>query len=163
MNTHVGPDEAARALGDIQARQAHVIDSTKLPGWYWWTVGAATVAFGFGIDLDRPVTIGVGTMVFVLASSALIAAVAIKGRRAPARNELLGPIGVLAIFGFAALVIGMSVAVGFALDAADFDYPITAGTAFGAVLMVAASPVLNRLLRRIMLANSTGNRPGTSR
>ena len=163
MNTHVGPDEAARALDDIQARQAHVIDWTMLPDWYWWAIGAATVAFGIGVDLDQAVTIAVGTMVFVLTSGASIAAVAIRGRRAPARNELLGPIGVLAIFGFAALVIGLSVLVGFALSAVDFGYPMTAGTAFGAALMVVGAPVLNRLLRGIMLANRTGNRAGTPR
>jgi hypothetical protein len=78
-------------------------------------------------------------------------------RRTQPRNELLGPIGVLAILGFVATVLAVSLPTAFALQAAGVRYPGTLGVLVGAILMVLGGPWLMRLLQRIMLAKRAGS------
>jgi hypothetical protein len=161
MSYDVRPDEASQALDEIQQRQARVISETMIPTWFYGAVGASNVALAVGVDIDRPVTVVIGVVLFGLGIAASVGWVAVTtARRAQPHNRLLGPLGILAIAALPALVVGVSVPVAFAADAAGWDYAATAGTLVGFVLMVICGPVLNRLLRRIMLANRTGRRLG---
>jgi hypothetical protein len=161
MSYDVRPDEASQALDEIQQRQARVINETMIPTWFYGAVGASNVALAVGVDIDRPVTVVIGVVLFGLGIAASVGWVAVTtARRAQPHNRLLGPLGILAIAALPALVVGVSVPVAFAADAAGWDYAATAGTLVGFVLMVICGPVLNRLLRRIMLANRTGRRLG---
>jgi hypothetical protein len=78
------------------------------------------------------------------------------GGRGTDGHALLGPVGVLAILGFVAVVLAVSLPTAFALRAAGVRYPATGGVLAGAVLMVVGGPLLMRLLRRVMLANRSG-------
>ena len=159
MNDQVRPDEATRALAEIGQRQEQVIKLAAIPHWFWWAVGVLMVGFSAAIESKRPVAIAIGTMVFALGITATTGYVVIGGwRRAQVRNNLLGPSGALAIVGFAAISVGVSLAVAFGCRAAGFDYPGTLGAVVGAVLMVTGGPLLTRHLHGVMLANREGNR-----
>jgi hypothetical protein len=161
MSNNLRPDEAAQALDEVRQRQARVIEATMIPTWFYGAVGASNVALALGIDIDRPVSVVIGAVLFGLGIAGSVGWVAVStARRAQPHNSLLGPLGILAIVALPALVVGVSVPVAFAAEAAGWEYAATAGTLVGFVLMVICGPVLNRLLRRMMLANRTGGRLG---
>jgi hypothetical protein len=159
MNERLRPDEAADALAQIVGRQEQVIEHAIVPRWYWWTIAALMVGFAAAVETRVPEVIVVSTIIFVLAvvniTGNVVRAIL---RRAQPRDELLGPLGVLAILGFVAVVVGVSLPIAFALQAAAVPYPATWGVLAGAIVMVAGEPLLTRLLRRIMLANRVGIR-----
>jgi hypothetical protein len=57
-------------------------------------------------------------------------------RRAQPRDDLLGPTSVLAILGFVAGILAVSLPTSFALKAAGVRYPATAGILLAGVFMV---------------------------
>jgi hypothetical protein len=160
MSYNLRPDEAAQALGEVRQRQASVIEATMIPTWFYGAVGASNVALAAGLDVGGTVAVTTGAVLFGLGIAGSVGWVTVGAQRAQVGNKLLGPLGILAILALPALVVGVSLPVGFAAEAAGWDYPATAGTLVGLVLMVVCGPVLNRLLRRIMLANRTGSRLG---
>lgn len=158
MEENVRPDEAARALTEIGQRQEQVIRLSIIPTWYWWAIAALMVVFAAAIDSQRDVLIGVGTAVFVVGICAATGTVVVGGlRRVQLRNDLIGPVGVLAILGFVAVVVGVSLPIAFGLKAAGVPYAATQGVIAGALLLVTGGPLLMRLLWRIMLANRAGS------
>ena len=68
------------------------------------------------------------------------------------------PAGVIAILGFVALVLAVTLPAAFALEAIGVRYPATLSTLTGGVLIVLGGPLLMRYLHRIMRANVTGGR-----
>jgi hypothetical protein len=157
MHEELRPDEAARALTEIRQRQEQVIKLAIIPAWYWWAIAGLMVGFSAAIDSHRRLAIGIATSVFVIGVLAATGRIVIGGlRRAQPRNELLGPIGVLAILGFVATILAVSLPTAFALQAAGVRYAATLSVLVGAVLMVVGGPFLMRLLQRIMLAKRAG-------
>lgn len=158
MHEELRPDEAARALTEIRQRQQQVIKLAIIPVWYWWTIAALMVGFSAAIDSQTGmITVGIGAGLFVIGVLTATGRVVIGGLgRAQLRNELLGPVGVLAILGFVASVLAVSLPTAFALRAAGARYPATLGVLVGAVLMVVGGPLLMRYLQRIMLAKRAG-------
>jgi hypothetical protein len=158
MPEDLRPDEAARALTEIRQRQEQVIKLAIIPAWYWWAIAGLMVGFTAAIDSHRPLAIGIGTSLFVIGVVTATVRVVIGGmRRTQPRNDLLGPIGVLAILGFVATVLAVSLPTAFALQAAGVRSPGTLGVLVGAILMVLGGPLLMRLLQRIMLAKRAGS------
>jgi hypothetical protein len=158
MHEELRPDEAARALTEIRQRQEQVIKLAIIPAWYWWAIAGLMVGLSVAIDSHRRLAVGIGTSVFVVGVLTATGWVVIGGlRRAQLRNELLGPTGVLAILGFVATVLAVSLPSAFAFQAAGVRYPATMGVLVGAVLMVVGGPLLMRFLHRVMLANRAGN------
>jgi hypothetical protein len=157
MSRDVGPDEAAGALTEIAQRRAQVVALTIIPTWFWWATAVLMVGFTFAVETGRPVAVGIGTAVFVL--GILIVAgrlvLGIVGRAQP-RKDSLAPIGVLAILGFVAGTLAVSMPTAFALRAAGFRYPGTAGTLVTALCLVVGGPLLMRYLRRLMLNRPAG-------
>ena len=153
----VRPDEAAGALTEIARRREQVITLTIIPTWFWWATAILIVGLAAAVETRRPLVIGIGTVVFVLGILATVGR-AVFGvvRRAQPRNDLLGPADVLAILGFVAVVLAVSLPTAFALDAAGVRYPAVWGNLAGAVLLVIGGPLLMRYLRRRMLAASDG-------
>jgi len=157
MYEDLRPDDAARALTDIRHRQEQVIQLAIIPMWYWWAIATLMVGFAAAIDSHRRLAIGIGTSVFVIGVLVATGRVLIGGlRRAQLRNELLGATGVLAILGFVAAILVVTLPTAFALRAAGVHYAATLSVLVGAVLMVVGGPLLTRHLKRIMLANSSG-------
>jgi hypothetical protein len=150
--------EAGEALAEIQLRQRQVIDLAIVPSWYWWAVGALMVVLAVGVDNRTSTAIGVTVPVFVIG---LLSAtgVVVRGqfRDAQLRKGLLDGKGVIAILGFVALIVGISLGTAFALRAAGVSYPATLGCLLGGLVMGLGGPVLMRGLRQIMLGNRIGS------
>jgi len=159
MAHELRPEEATVALTEIARRRAQVITLTVIPTWFWWAVAVLMVGFSAAVDSRRPLVIGIGTAVFVagilIVTGRLV--LGIVGRAQP-RNDLLGPAGVLAILGFVAVILAVSLPTAFALRAAGFGHPATAGVLLGGVCMVVGGPMLTRYLRRRMLDDRSGGR-----
>lgn len=147
----LGPEAAARQLAEIEARQRAAIRRVLVPGWYWWLVGVGMVALGLAVDTQPAPVIAVAAVGFALAVAA-VSAFAIAGglTGARARGELLGPEGAAAIVLLDLAIVGGSIAVAFAAQAARFAYPGTLGTAIGAAVMVTGGPILMARLGRVM-------------
>ena len=159
MSDQVYPDEAERALAEIQRRHGQVVDLLKIPGWFWPALGVLTIALGLAVDSHNPVAIAVVVPVFAIGVSAASVNVALRSRRGvQPRRDLVDPIGVLAILGFVAVTVGVSLAVAFTLRATGFPLPGTVGVTVTAICLVIGGPRLNRYLRHRMLLNRAGNR-----
>jgi hypothetical protein len=159
MADQVRSQEAARALTEIDQRQEQVIRLAVIPNWYWWAIAALMVALAAAVDTRQGLIIGIGTAVFV--AGVLITTGAMVFRAvgsAQPRNDLLGPGGVVAILGFVAVTIGVSLAIGFILKASVVSYAATIAVSVPAVMLVVGGPMLMRYLQGRMLANRSGSR-----
>ena len=158
MPDELRPDEAARALTEIRKRQEQVIKLAIIPVWYWWVIAALMVGLSAAVDSRRALAIGIGTSAFVIGVLGATARAVLGGlRRAQLRNDLLGPVGVLAILGFVATILAVALPIAFAFQAAGIRYPATLGVLVGAILMVVGGPWLMRFLHRLMLARRAGS------
>jgi hypothetical protein len=158
MSDQLQPEEAARALDEIGHQQDQVIRRAMVPNWYWWAIAVLTVVFAAAIDTGQRLIIGIGTAVFVtgvLITTGLLVFRAV--RSAQPRNDLLGPRGVVAILGFVAVTVGVSLLVAFILKADRASYPATIGVSVTAVMLVVGGPMLMRYLEGLMLANRSGS------
>jgi len=157
VNGELRPDEAADALAEIQERQRQVIERATVPAWYWWIVGLLMVVLAVGVDTRTHLAIGITVPVFVVGMLfATGAAVRSQFFGARVRDRLLDGRGVMAILAFVALIVGCTLGIAFALRAAGASYPATIACGVGGLGMGLGGPVLNRMLRRIMLGNRAG-------
>jgi uncharacterized membrane protein len=157
MADQVRPEDAARALTEIGQRQEQVIRLTVIPTWYWWAIGGLMVAFTAAVDTRQGLAIGIGTAVFVVGVLTATGRVVFRVvHRAQPRNDLLGPYGVVAILGFVAVTVGVSLAVAFPLKASGVSYAATIGVSVTAVMLAVGGPMLMRYLQGLMLANRSG-------
>lgn len=160
MEGDLHPDDAARALVEIDQRQEQVIKLAVIPWWFWWALAGLEIGLSAAIESNRSLVIGIGVSLFVLGVLAVTGWVVARAvRTARLRNNLLGPAGVLAILGFVAAVIAVALPAAFVLEASGARYPATLAMLLGAVVMVAGGPVLMRFLRNAMLANRAGSQP----
>lgn len=146
--------DAAAALAEVARHQEGVIARVNVPGWYWWLVALGIVPVGVAADtrsaaVVAPVAVGYGLVI------ALVTIWLIAGGRPGARvsHQLLGPAAAVGIVLFVWIVVGASLGVAFALQAAGFGHPGAAGTLLGAVIVLAGGPLLRRWLRAVMLRN----------
>jgi len=159
MTDHVQPEEAARALTEIDQRQEQVIRLAVIPNWYWWVIAVLMVAFAAAVDSGQGLIVGIGTAVFVAGVLATTGWAVFRAvRSAQPRNDLLVPGGVVAILGFVAVTIGVSLAIAFILKASGVSYAATIGVSVTAVMLVVGGPMLMRYLQGLMLANRSGSR-----
>ena len=159
MADQARPEEAARALTEIDQRQEQVIRLAVIPNWYWWAIAVLMVAFAAAVDTGQGLIIGIGTAVFVAGVLTSTGAMVFRAfRSAQPRNDLLGPGGVVAILGFVAVTIGVSLAVALILKASGVSYAATIGVSVTAVLLVVGGPMLMRYVQGRMLANRSGSR-----
>ena len=159
MTDQVRPEEAARALTEIGQRQEQVIRLAVIPNWYWWAIAVLMVTLAAAVDTRQGLVVGIGTAVFVAGVLTTTGRVVFRAvRRAQPRNDLLGPGGVVAILGFVAVTVGVSLAVAFTLKASGVSYAATIGVSVAAVMLVVGGPMLMRHLQGLMLANRSGSR-----
>ena len=117
------------------------------------------VAFAAAVDTGQGLVVGIGTAVFVAGVLTTTGWVVFRAvGSAQPRNDLLGPGGVVAILGFVAVTVGVSLAVAFILKASGASYAATIGVSVAAVMLVVGGPMLMRHLQRRMLANRPGSR-----
>ena len=154
--------EAAAELAEIQRQQGQVIKAVLVPGWYWWAMAAAIVAYGAARDsgdlVVQAITIPLAVLTMAVPTGAMIPAV----RRRVQVNSAAQPggRGAAAIFGMIVLVDGVIVGTAIGLAAAHAAYPATIGTAAGAAVLVIAGPLVNRYLRRLMLSQARQHTSG---
>src|SRR5215831_8566021 len=133
MTDELRPEAAARALDEIGQRQAQVIRQAIIPTWYWWAIAVLMVAFAAVVDTQQSLVVGIGVAVFVvgvLTTTGWMVFHTIRAvRSAQPRNDLLGPKGVVAILGFVAVTVGVSLAVAFILKASGVAYATTISVA----------------------------------
>jgi hypothetical protein len=157
MYEGLDPDDAARALDEIDQRTEQVIEHSLTPWWFWWAVAGLMVELSAAVESREPVVIGVGTAVFVLGVLVVTGWVVVGTlRHAKPRTDLLGLAGVLAILGFVAVVVATTLPTAFLLEASGVRYPATLSMILSGALLVVGGPVLMRLLRQIMLASRAG-------
>lgn len=159
MTDQIRPEEAARALNEIGQRQEQVIRLAVIPTWYWWAIAVLMVAFAAAVDTQQGLVVGIGIAVFVAGVLTTTGWVVVHAvRSAQPRNDLLVPGGVVAILGFVAVTVGVSLAVAFILKASGVSYAATIGVSVAAVMLVVGGPMLMRYLQGVMLANRSGSR-----
>jgi hypothetical protein len=159
VTDQVRPEEAARALTEIGQRQEQVIRLAVIPNWYWWAIAVLMVVFAAAVDTRRGLVVGIGTAVFVAGVLTTTGRVVFRAvSSAQPRNDLLGPGGVVAILGFVAVTVGVSLAVAFILKASGVSYAATIAVLVPAVVLVVGGPMLMRYLQGLMLANRSGSR-----
>jgi hypothetical protein len=149
-------EQAASALEQVKQRQEQVIDRLLVPRWYWLIVAVGMVAVGAVADTGQRAYIVPAAFIYALAVAGLSLWIMLGAARAKLHSELLGAQGAVAIVAFVYVVVGVSLAVAFALKAWGFTHPGAAGTVAGAVLLVIGGPVLMAVLRRVMLAKRIG-------
>ena len=159
MADQVRPEEAARALTEIGQRQEQVIRRAVIPNWYWWAIAVLMVTFAAAVDTRPGLVVGIGIAVFVAGVLTTTGSMVFRAvGSAQPRNDLLGSGGVVAILGFVAGTVGVSLAVAFTLKASGVADPATIGVSVAAVLLVVGGPMLMRYLQGRMLANRSGSR-----
>jgi hypothetical protein len=159
MNSELHPGEAADALAEVRKRQQQVIDRAIVPAWYWWVVGALMVVLAVGVDTRTDFALGLTIPVFVVGMLAATGvAISSQFRDARLYDGLLDGRGVMAILAFVGLIVGCTLGIAFGLRAAEVSYPATIACAAGGLAMGLGGPVLNRMLRGIMLGNRAGVR-----
>lgn len=159
MTNQVRPDEAARALSEIGQRQEQVIRLAVIPTWYWWAIAVLMVGFAAAVDTRQGLVVGIGIAVFVAGVLTTTGLVVLRGvRSAQLRNDLLGPAGVVAILGFVAVILGVSMAVAFTLKAFEVSHAATIGVSVSAVMLGVGGPMLMGYLQALMLANRSRSR-----
>ena len=159
MSGEVQPDDAQRALAEIQRRHGQVVDLLNIPAWFWQVIGVLMVGLGLAADSRNRVALGIVIPVFVVGVCAASFKVALAGLRgAQPRRDLVDPAGVLAILEFVAITVGLSLGVAFTAKAAGWPLPGTLGVAAGAVSLMIGGPWLNRYLRLGMLLNRASSR-----
>ena len=150
MDTNIGADEARAALSQVQRRQEGLVGAVLVPAWYWWAVGAFTVALGAAVDSGRPPLIGgvaVGFGIVVGGATAWV----IAGRgRAQVSKDLLGDRGVLAILGFIGATVGLGLGTAFGLRAGGVSHPALLACVACALGLLVGGPTLMTYLRRSM-------------
>jgi len=158
MSEQVPARDAAEALGEVHRRREQVVRAALVPAWYWWTVAAMTVALGIVVDTHRTAALAVAIPVYVLVVAGLTAQMIFGLRRGARLNErLLGPRAALAIVGFVWLVVGLGLALAFALRAIGWPAPATAACLVVGIGLVWGGPALMRVIRRAAL--TAGSEP----
>jgi hypothetical protein len=153
--TELGTGDAARELAEIEKRQAAALRRVLVPAWYWWAVGAGMIALGAVVDTQATGVVVAGALVFAVLVAALsVWAIAGGMTGARARSELLGPEGAAGIVLLDLLVVGAAISVALVLRQLGWPYPAVAGTAAGALLLVAGGPFLMARLERSMRARA---------
>jgi hypothetical protein len=159
MSDQVRPEEAARALTEIGQRQEQVIRMAGTPNWFWWAIAFLMVAMAAVAETGQGPVAVIGTAVLVagvLTTAGLVAFRAV--RRPQPRTSVPVPRFVVTALVFAAVLVGVSLAVTFTLKASGVSYPGTIGVSVTAVVLVVGGPMQTRYLQRLMLANRPGSR-----
>lgn len=155
MTNTVEPAEAREALAEMERRHEQVIEGALVPTWYWWAVALATVGLGVGIDTGDPAVIAATASIFGVGVAVLTVWIAFGGRRQVKVHErLLGARGAGLIVGFVWLVVIGTLALAFALQAANVAAAGTLATLACAIALVLGGPALMRRLRGIMRRQS---------
>lgn len=156
-NPDIRPDEAARALSEVDLRQQRAVDAGVVPGWFWPAIAVLVVILSAGIETRRPVIVGVAAVVFAVGLGATIV-LTVRGIPVQIRNDLIGSVGAMMIVGFVFVVVGVTIGVAFTLQGLHFRCPATIASLVCALGLMVGGPWLMRRLRGVMTSRVTSNR-----
>jgi hypothetical protein len=151
MTDAMKPAEAREALAEMERRQQQVIEQALVPAWYWWAVALATVGLGVAVDTRDSAAIAVAGTLYGVGIALLTGWVAFGGlHHVKVDERLLGSRGAGLIVGFVWLVVGGTLGLAFALQAANVRSAGALATLACAIALVVGGPALMRRLRAIM-------------
>jgi hypothetical protein len=153
----IRPDEAARALSEVDLRQQRAVGAGVVPGWFWSAVAVLVVLLSAGIETRRPVIVGVAAVVFAVGLGITIA-LTVRGVPVQIRNDLIGSVGALMIVGFVFVLVGVTIGVAFTLQGLHVRYPATIASLVCALGLIVGGPWLMRRLRGVMTSRVASNR-----
>ena len=157
----IEPEDAARALGEIDRRREQVIRRPVFPGWFWWAQGALMVVLTACVESGGGVVVGTGIAVFVIGSAVINRPVSRAARAAPVNRALLVPANVRRILPVAlasvAVLLGVAIGTALGLHAAGVSHPGTIASAPVAVLFAVGGPMLVRY-EAAVLVRQAGSR-----
>jgi hypothetical protein len=156
MVERIAPADAARALAEIGRRREQVIRQAIIPNWFWLAIGASMLALTAGVEVWHGILRAVGIIVFVIGVLTTVGAVVVRVVRvAPPRRGLVDPRAampmLIGIGTFTAVVVGVTLAIGFSLKLAKVSYPATITVAAAALLLAIGGPMLMRYLTDVIL------------
>lgn len=147
----VTPADARAALDSIDRARADVAGEVGLPRWYWWMLAAAWVVLGVLGDLASQSVTTVATIMFGLIHST-VASRRLSGRTRTNRLQVSAataghrlPIVVVAML---LVLVAITVAAGFALDADGVRHPGIVAALFVGAIVGLGGPEILQVARR---------------
>jgi hypothetical protein len=156
-NNDIRPDEAARALSEVDLRQQRAVHAGVVPGWFWPAIAVLVVLLSAGIESRRPPVVGLAAVVFALGLGATIA-LTVRGIPVQIRNDLIGSVGAMMIVGFVFSLVGVTIGIAFTLQGLHVRYPATIASLVCALGLMVGGPWLMRRLRGVMTSRVASNR-----
>lgn len=148
-------DQAQDALEAAQRAQRAVADQVGLPRLYWWALAAGWLVLGVAGDFAPSWVATVATVVFAVGHS-IIASRLLDGRRRTTHlqvsRDIAGSRTPLAVIGVLLLMVALTVALGFALDADGAAHPATWAAVVVAAVVGFGGPELLSVARRLVRA-----------
>lgn len=154
MSYQIEPEDAARALSEIDRRREQVIRRRVFPRWWWWAYAVLFTAFSATVESGHGLVIGIGIAVFVVCSL-LIDVPVRRAARAAAPRRRLG--AATTLIGLAAFVVGLllvALATGLSLRAAEVPHPGAIAGAVTGVLFAVVGPMLVRYEADLLMRRS---------
>jgi hypothetical protein len=158
MSDRIEPEDAARALGEIERQREQVIRRRVFPGWFWWAQGVLTVGLTAGIESGRGVVLWTGLALFVVGSLLINVPVSRAARAAPVNRALAAPANarwvVAVLLASIAVLLGVALGTALGLHAAGVSYPGTIASVVASVLFAIGGPMLVRYEAAVLVRRS---------
>jgi hypothetical protein len=162
MSDRVGPEDAARALNEIDRRREQVIRREIFPRWWWWAYAVLITELAACVESGRGPLVGTGVAVFVVGSLLVDLPVRRAARAAPPRRGLGGPGAarrtLIGLAAFVTVLVGVGLATGLGLKAAGAPGPGTTAAAVTGVVFAVLGPMLVRWDAAVLVRRSGSRR-----
>lgn len=158
MNDPIEPADAARALSEIDRMREKVIRRRIFPGWWWWTYAVLMTAFAAAVESGRDAFVWTGLALFVVCSLLIDVPVRRAARAAAPRRGLGARRTVIGLAAFMVSVLGVGLATGLSLKAAEVPHPGTIAAAVASVVFAVVGPILVRWEQALLVRQSGSQR-----
>lgn len=154
MHDQIEPEDAARALDEIDRRREQVIRRKVFPGWWWWAYAALMTAFSAAVESGRGVLIGIGIALFVVGELLIDVPVRRAARAATPRRGLGVRSTLTGLAAFVVGLLGVALATGLSLKAGGVPHPGTIAAAVAGALFAVVGPLLVRYEANVLVRRS---------
>ncbi|BBX68751.1 hypothetical protein [Mycolicibacterium psychrotolerans] len=149
----ITPADARAALTAVDRARTRVVDEVGLPRWYWWLLAAGWLGLGVIGDLGAPWLAVAATVAFGVAH-ATVASRRLDGRRRTARLQVSADTAgrrlPVVVIGMLVVLVAVTIAAGFALEADGARHPgIGAGLLVAVIVGLGGDGMLRALRRRV--------------
>jgi hypothetical protein len=158
MRDWIESADAEQALSEIDRRREQVIRRKVFPAWWWWAYAVLFVALAASVESGRGVLPWIGIALFLAGSFVIDVPVRRAARAAAPRRGLAGPGAarrtLVGLAAFVAVLLGVGLATGLGLKAAEVSHPGTIAAAVTGVLFAVGGPMLVRLEAAFLVRRS---------